>query len=321
MAFRLSSNPKARAQAGEIGDGSFQPNQNLTDDEKVPLPFLEAADRILETGKMIPCINQATVLPSDTLEFIANAKKAGFSLAELDIGKVEEAVQKNGLIKLQETIKARQMKILSLNAIENYPILTEDDVAKSLARCKRIFQLSRELECEIVVINPNEFEMGQKERAEKAFDSFITTAAETARKFSVKLGYEFVSYENRVVNTLKESMAGLSRWDSGIGLVLDVFHLFRTGENIAQIPDRLMTRVWIFHVNDAPAMPPSALRDTDRVFPGEGKVNVREALETLRAKGFNGPVSLELFNADYWKQPGDRVLQKAWENLAALLGR
>lgn len=270
---------------------------------------------------MIPCINQATVLPSATLAFITNAKKAGFSFAELDIGKAEEAVQKYGLTKLKETIKEQQMKIISLNAIENYPILTEDDMAKSLARCERIFQLSRDLECEIVVVNPNEFETGQKERAEKAFNSFITTAAETAKRYSVKLGYEFVSYENRIVNTLKESMDGLSRWDSGIGLVLDVFHLFRTGENMTQLPDHLMDHVWIFHVNDAPAMPLSTLRDTDRVFPGEGVVNIREALETLRVRGFNGPVSLELFNADYWKQPADRVLQKAWENLAALLGR
>ncbi len=270
---------------------------------------------------MIPCINQATVLPSDTLEFITKAKEAGFSFAELDIGKVEEAVQKNGLAKLKETIKGEQMKIVSLNAIENYPILTEDDMAKSLARCERIFELSRELECEVVVVNPNEFEMGQKERAEKAFDSFIMTAAEIAKGFSVRLGYEFVSYENRIVDTLTESMSGLSRWDSGIGLVLDVFHLFRTRENITQIPDHLMDHVWIFHVNDAPATSLSALRDTDRVFPGEGVINIREILETLRARGFNGPVSLELFNADYWKQPADRVLQKAWENLAALLGR
>jgi sugar phosphate isomerase/epimerase len=179
---------------------------------------------------MLPCINQATVLPSDTLEFITNAKSAGFNLAELDIGKVDEAVQKHGLHKIKEAVKTRQMKIVSLNAIENYPILTEADMTKSLARCERIFELSRNFECEIVVLNPNEFEVGQRARVEKAFNSFITRAAEIAATFSVKLGYEFVSYDNRVVNTLKESLSGLVRWGSGIGLVLDVFHLFRTGE-------------------------------------------------------------------------------------------
>jgi 2-keto-myo-inositol isomerase len=270
---------------------------------------------------MIPCINQATVLPSDTLQFIADSHNAGFSSVELDIGKVEEAVKKHGLPKLKEAVQSSQMKIVSLNAIENYPILTEEDMTKSLARCERILELSRDLECEIVVVNPNEFEIGQSARMRKAFDLFIKRTAEIAAGFSVRLGYEFVSYDNRTVNTLKESIEGLSRWGSDIGLVLDIFHLFRTGEGIMQIPDRLMNRLWIFHVNDAPKMPVPNLRDSDRVFPGEGVVNIKGALEVLKTRGFTGPVSLELFNATYWKKPAAEVLRESWEKLDFLLGQ
>lgn len=275
---------------------------------------------MLPMRKMIPCINQATVLPTDTLEFIAEAKEVGFRLVELDMARLEGAVQRDGLPKLKETIKSREMRIISLNAIENYPILTRDDMVESLARCERIFKLSRELECDIVVVNPNEFESGNDAEVQEAFDSFIMRAAEIASTFEVRLGYEFVAYENRIVNTLAGSLRGLSRWGSDIGLVLDVFHLFRTGEKITQIPDRLMNRVWIFHVNDAPQMPLSDLRDSDRVFPGEGIVNVKEALEELGARGFAGPVSLELFNAGYWKQPTQVVLKRSWESLGSLLG-
>ena len=240
---------------------------------------------------------------------------------ELDIGKVEEAVKKYGLLKLKETVKEHEMKIVSLNAIENYPILTEEDMKKSLARCERIFELSRDLECEIVVVNPNEFETGEKARMQKAFDLFIKRTAEIAAGFSVRLGYEFVSYENRIVNTLEESMKGLSRWDPSIGLVLDIFHLYRTGEGITQIPNQLMSRLWIFHVNDAPNKPVPDLRDSDRVFPGEGVVDIDGALEVLAAKGFAGPVSLELFNASYWQKPPTVVLRKSWEKLDSLLGK
>ena len=135
----------------------------------------------------------------------------------------------------------------------------------------------------------------------------------------MKLGYEFVSYENRIFNTLAESLRGLSRWGSEVGLVLDVFHLYRSGEKLTEIPDSFMDRVWVFHVNDAPQTPISVLRDSDRVFPGEGVVNVRQALGVLRARGFAGPVSLELFNARYWKQPTAAVLRRSWANLEDLL--
>lgn len=268
---------------------------------------------------MIPCINQATVLPADTLEFIAGAKEVGFTLVEFDIAKLEEAVQRHGLSRIKEDIDSREMKIISLNAIENYPILSTDDMTKSLGRCERIFKLSRELECEIVVVNPNEFEFGMRAETQKAFDSFIKRAAEIASKFSVRLGFEFVAYENRVINTLSVSLSRLSKWGPDVGLVLDVFHLFRTGERVTQIPDSMMGRVWIFHVNDAPPIPFTALKDTDRVFPGEGVVNVKEALGELSAKGFAGPISLELFNANYWKQPTRVVLKKSWDSLASLL--
>jgi 2-keto-myo-inositol isomerase len=270
-------------------------------------------------SKMIPCINQATVLPADTLEFVEEAKKAGFDLVEFDIVKLEEAVQKYGFSKLKEFVDGRQIRAVSLNAIENFPILTENEMTSSLARCEGIFKLSRDLGCEIVVVNPNEFEGEKEAETKKAFDSFVTRAAEMAGSFSVKLGYEFVSYENRVFNTLAESLRGLSRWGSEVGLVLDVFHLFRTGERLTQISDRMMDRVWVFHVNDAPQLPISGLRDSDRVFPGEGVVNVRATLEELRSRRFAGPVSLELFNASYWKRPTQEVLGKSWESVETLL--
>jgi 2-keto-myo-inositol isomerase len=269
---------------------------------------------------MIPCINQATVLPADTLEFIASAKEVGFRLVEFDITKLEEAVQRHGLARIKDVMKNREMNVISLNAIENYPILSISDRARSLGRCEEIFKLSRELECNIVVVNPNEFESGMRAATEKAFDSFITQAARIASAYSVKLGYEFVSYENRVINTLDASLRGLSRWGSAVGLVLDVFHLFRTGERIAQIPDSVMNRLWVFHVNDAPQIPIDRLKDTDRVFPGEGIVDVEEALRVLGAKGFAGPISLELFNAEYWKEPVEVVLRRSWDNLTSLLG-
>jgi 2-keto-myo-inositol isomerase len=268
---------------------------------------------------MIPCINQATVLPADTLEFIAGAKEAGFASVEFDITKLEEAVQKHGLVRIKEAINSRQLKVVTLNAIENYPILTRDDMTESLGRCERIFELSRELKCEFVVVNPNEFVAGKWAETEKAFDSFITRAAEIASTFSVKLGYEFVAYENRVINTLSASLGRLSKWGSDVGLVLDMFHLFRTGERVTQVPDSIINRVWIFHVNDAPQMPLTALKDTDRVFPGEGVVDVKRALRELGLKGYAGPVSLELFNARYWNQPTEVVLKRSWDSLASLL--
>ena len=271
---------------------------------------------------MIPCINQATVLPTDTLEFIVKAREAGFRLIEFDITRLEDGVQKHGMGRIKDLIKSTGVKVVSLNAIENFPILTADEMKSSIDRCERIFELSRSLGCEVVVVNPSEYSPSTQTQMETAFDSFMKKLAPIASRFSVKLGYEFVAYPNRIVNTLAESLRGLSRWgwETQFGLVLDVFHLFRTGEEISQIPTSMMNQVWIFHVNDAPPLPISVLKDSDRVFPGDGVVNIRKSLRELERAGFNGPVSLELFNQKYWERPAAQVLQESWDRLEELQG-
>ena len=59
----------------------------------------------------------------------------------------------------------------------------------------------------------------------------------------------------------------------------------------------------VLHMNDYPAMPGrSEITDAARVYPGDGVAPWGEILASLRAMGFAGALSLELFNRDYWQQ-------------------
>jgi len=267
---------------------------------------------------MIPCINQATVIKADTIKFLGAARRHSFAHVELDIGKVEECIERDGLSSLKEAINDNGLTVVSLNAIENYPMLTEEETARSLERCKEIFNLSNELGCEIVVVNPSEFTDTTRDVMKARFDAFLLKTAEVARTHSVKLAFEYVSYDNRVVNTLGSSIKKLGIWGDDIGLVLDLFHLYRSGEGLDVIPESMFNRVWVFHVNDAPNIPIEKLVDFDRVFPFEGVANPEKCLSDLRNRGFKGPVSVELFNKQYWDMDEDQVIEKARQSLKKL---
>jgi sugar phosphate isomerase/epimerase len=43
------------------------------------------------------------------------------------------------------------------------------------------------------------------------------------------------------------------------------------------------------------------INDADRVYPGDGIAPIGSVLKTVFASGFNGVLSLELFNREYWK--------------------
>ena len=266
---------------------------------------------------MIPCINQATVLTTDTRRFLEEAKSHNFTHVELDITKVEQSIAKDGKAPLQKCLNNNAIKVLSLNAIENYPILTKDEMAKSLLRCTEIIELSNSLNCDTVVVNPNEITADQ-DFMKSRFDEFVIQTAKIAEDHNVRVGFEYVSYDDRVINSLSSSLEGLSRWTSGIGLVLDVFHMYRSGEKISEIPSKDWKKLWIFHVNDAPSIPIPRVRDSDRVMPLEGVVNLREYVNQLREMNFNGPVSVELFNEKYWDMQPDNVIGKAKTSLKEL---
>jgi 2-keto-myo-inositol isomerase len=65
-------------------------------------------------------------------------------------------------------------------------------------------------------------------------------------------------------------------------------------------------------MNDYPATPPrQTISDKDRVNPGDGIAPLADIIRTLRAIDFNGYLSIELFNPDYWKRDALEVAREA----------
>jgi sugar phosphate isomerase/epimerase len=99
-------------------------------------------------------------------------------------------------------------------------------------------------------------------------------------------------------------------------VLLDVYHIYKGGSSFSGLKFLGPDAMSVFHVNDYPADPPRAtITDAHRVFPGDGVAPLKQIFTTLKTGGFNGWLSLELFNRDYYKRPG---LEVAKEGLAKL---
>jgi sugar phosphate isomerase/epimerase len=86
-------------------------------------------------------------------------------------------------------------------------------------------------------------------------------------------------------------------------LLLDVFHMYRSGASFGGLRVINGACLHVFHMNDYPADPPrEKATDADRIYPGDGIAPLASILRDLRAAGFRGALSLELFNRTYWKQ-------------------
>ncbi len=92
--------------------------------------------------------------------------------------------------------------------------------------------------------------------------------------------------------------------------LFDVFHIYRGGSPVTGLQVFNGRSLHVFHMNDYPAEPPrEKIRDSDRVFPGDGVAPLTTILRTLAEIGFRGALSLELFNPEYAKMPAEEVAQ------------
>ncbi|HQE42690.1 MAG TPA: sugar phosphate isomerase/epimerase [Phycisphaerae bacterium] len=94
----------------------------------------------------------------------------------------------------------------------------------------------------------------------------------------------------------------------------DVYHLHRGGSGLADVGKLNGGILAGFHLNDYPASPPAGqLKDADRVYPGDGVAPLKQLFRDLRAIGYRGAVSIELFNPEYYKQDPMVVARTALE--------
>src|SRR5262245_1390892 len=83
----------------------------------------------------------------------------------------------------------------------------------------------------------------------------------------------------------------------------DVYHLYKGGSGFESIRHVKGSFLAGFHLNDYPASPPrETIRDSDRVYPGDGVAPLKQLFRDLREIGYQGALSIELFNPEYYKQ-------------------
>jgi len=102
----------------------------------------------------------------------------------------------------------------------------------------------------------------------------------------------------------------------------DVYHLHKGGSGFEGLKLLSGIAVQMFHINDYPADPPrETINDSHRVYPGDGVAPLTEMLRELRLAGFQGFLSLELFNRDYWKQDPLGVAKTGLEKMKVTVAK
>ena len=149
----------------------------------------------------------------------------------------------------------------------------------------------------------------------------LREAADVAQAYGLRLAVEFSSVHD-VINRLERAceMVALAGHPS-CGLLLDTYHLERTGAGGRAFEDVPAKDIFAFHYSDCPStpLPPNTKRPIDRLLPGKGVVRWREVFGLLSEKNYSGYLSYEAPNPEQWERAPEAVAQEAVDATRALL--
>lgn len=159
---------------------------------------------------------------------------------------------------------------------------------------------------------------GTRDEAASAFAALCDATAAAGMQVAI----EHLPFTN--ITTLADALSIVEAADRpNGGLCLDSWHHFRGEQDWSLLARLPIERIKSIQINDGPAQPVDAdyYRDTvaHRQTPGTGRFDLTRFLATIRDRGYQGPVSVEVLSDDLRELPAERVCMELARGTRALL--
>ena len=264
------------------------------------------------------CLNTSTIsgqkLP--IVEVIAIAAKAGYQGIEPWIRELDDYKKGGGSLKeLGRRIADLGLSVESAIGFFDWCVDDDDRRKKALEQARREIEMVEQVGGKRIAAPP----AGATDRDDmdlRKIAGRYRALMEIGDEFGVVPEVEVWGFSKTLCRLGEAAYVAIESGHPKACVLPDVFHLYKGGSGQGGI--RLLSgdAIGIFHLNDYPANPPRAeIDDSRRVYPGDGVAPLKGLFRDLRDIGYRGMLSLELFNADYWKHDALTVARTGLEKL------
>ncbi|GAA3881099.1 sugar phosphate isomerase/epimerase and 4-hydroxyphenylpyruvate domain-containing protein [Streptomyces lacrimifluminis] len=242
----------------------------------------------------------ATVSLSGSLtEKLTAASRAGFDGVEI----FENDLLASPLT--PEEIRARcadlGLTIDLYQPMRDIEAVPEDEFARNLRRARHKFELMRRLGTDAVLVCSTVSPLALDDDALAAAQ--LGRLADLAQDFGVRVAYEALAW-GRHVSTYDHAWSIVeAAGHPALGTCLDSFHILSRGSDPKGIEDIPGEKIFFLQLADAPLLAMDVLQWSRhyRCFPGQGGFDIAGLLQHVVRAGYDGPLSLEVFN-DVFRQ-------------------
>ncbi len=258
-------------------------------------------------------LNGATTLKADLATDITVAGRAGFDFIEIWAAKLIGYLDRGGLPALRRDLKRAGVRPATLNSVERITFNDPSGHIRMLEDFQRLCRVAEAIGCETILVVPSPRPAGISAAAiERESVRVLRELSRIAKPHGVRLAYEFLGFADCTVNSLAQCAAIVEKTARpNVGLVLDTFHFFAGGSRVSSIREADPRKIFMVHVNDVERAPRRKLHDALRLFPGKGVLPLLPILRALKASGYAGGFSVEIFRPQYWRRPALQVARQA----------
>lgn len=262
------------------------------------------------------CLNASTIRPAPLLEKIRIASAAGFRALEIWHDDIESFLAARGsLAEIRHALDDQQLVVPTTIYVKGWFETTGQEHACELEVCRRRFDHAAAIGARHVIAGPPagraDLELGAQHYRE---------LLDIGLQHGVRPALEYLGFVDEFNSIGKAEHVLRAAGHPEGTIVHDPFHIVRGGGKLADISRLNSREIAIFHFNDMPSNPPFAQQtDADRVFPGDGCLDLRDAVRRLSEIGYTGWLSLELFREDLWQQNPLEVARTGLEKMRAIV--
>jgi 4-hydroxyphenylpyruvate dioxygenase len=231
---------------------------------------------------------------AEKLEAIAAAGFSGVEIFENDL------LSFNGTPRdVARLVAELGLKIVTFQPFRDFEGMPEPQRGRAFARAERKFDLMGELGCSLLMVcsNVSPDSLGGIDRAAADFHEL----GERAAKRGISVGFEALAW-GRQISDYRDAWEVVRRADHPvIGLTLDSFHIFARKTDLKVIHSIPRDKIALVQLADGPWLDMDVINWSRhfRCFPGQGDFPMVEFMEAVLATGYEGLLSLEIFNDQF----------------------
>ncbi len=257
--------------------------------------------------------HSATTMTSSLETDVEITSAAGFKGLEIWAAKMDAYLAAHSVDELRNLLVNHAVLPLAINSIEfigfrgdEYPLIQQ--------RCAQLSQLAQSIGCPTIAVVPSP----TPDRSmlwPQVVDEYVAVLRDLgaiAAAYNIRLAFEFLGFGWCSVRTPRGAAEIVQKTNlANVGMIIDAAHFYAGGANLSELEHLDGKRIFAFHIDDLENTPREAISDATRLFPGYGVVPLEKICANLRAIGYDGHCTVELFRPEYWQRDALAVAREA----------